>query len=112
MNSLISSNTPFEIVANFPFINSCENLPQELFNNNENKKQFEYIAIPKKNILGEEILEVFHLRMEGYWISDNVQKLAKSLDERFSKNKYDVEFVTNPHAPTFQNFLFNQKKET
>ena len=38
MNNLISSNTPFEIVANFPFINGCENLPQELFNNNENKK--------------------------------------------------------------------------
>ena len=83
-------------------MNASEDLPQEVFNGNEYKKEYEHLAIPKKNFIDQDILEVFRVRLEGLWMCDNLKKVLSSLKERFPEDKFDIEFTVHKYSPSYK----------
>lgn len=63
-----------------------------MFNGIENDKKFAYIAKPSLNILGEQISEVFRMKITGIWTLQNVMAVIETLKEMFGDKYYDVEF--------------------
>jgi len=47
-----------------------------MFNGIENDKKFAYIAKPSLNILGEQISEVFRMKIAGTWTLQNVKAVV------------------------------------
>ncbi len=67
-------------------------MPTELFNGIENKKQYSYIAKPSTNLIGEQILEVFRMRIAGLWTLQNIKNVVDLMTEMFGEKLFDIEY--------------------
>lgn len=56
-----------------------EILPVENYNGKEQRPQYDHLAQMKKNILGEEETELYSMKIEGFWMKENLTKMSQKL---------------------------------